>query len=931
MSNRILIISDIHIHDYPQRNPSEKFRLYQARTVAQNIIEAGKREGAEEIIIAGDIVEKAVIRPYVQAEVKYFLDTLMEHFKRGFLILGNHDVDNKTSDQEFTDSVLGVMLPPNLFYAHKRIVQLGKSSIAFCNWMPEFDLSWIPGKVDCLITHATIAYTKDDKYNSQILDESKFDIAFCGDIHKPDQTGKYVSIGIPQRCKLGDSDKCTGIIFDCDLKKWKWTDLNPQDNLLKFRITHERDEEGFDQATNTWSVYRPDNLTMDASGNITGIQVPEWSKVDELIQKIIDQNDLSEIHGEILNNVHDLDANEVDFNFTLTRLYCKNWRSIEELELFFGHGDKILVKGDNGAGKSSILTAIKYAFIENPHYKDFIRFGTSECYTEVDFIYQGNNYRIRRGKNSRGAIYGFWINGEQQKYNNSKLFSADMKIRFPFTDYMDIMFLENRKEHLLDRIKDDRKSDIISKFFKLDKIDTFHETASRLYESTANSLKTWDNELDKNQRLVKYLGDRLKSIQKPALEPQILEKKKAEGLELQNKWMVYNNYMTKTANLQGIYRSTLQSLKEYEEKIKKFRDSKIVQAEKDAYQEKYNTFSKLYQDLLGIKTTGKRLYQEKIDLDKKKVCPSCGQPIKNNKHFEAHKNELEGKIKNLVDQQNLIYKTFSDSGIGKDALTDQGSFNGMVLNSLNQEIVSRMSELNEQVRIRQDYERGKKNLESVKNQIRSLGTIPEKVILPENFMKIMSSIETDLATWRDYLKCTEELEAGEREIKKCQDEIGTIKKEMSGLRDYILLTGSTGEIYKEILTRLAETFTDNFVKYEVREFEFMKKKHLDLELYYLKSNLGFPVPYQSASSGEKSFMDINFLSKIVAGGLGLAILDEYLSDMSQTNTDNTLESICQMNLGCFIFVSHSETLPAFNNKLLGIGRNQAGITIIRNA
>ena len=101
---KILSIADIHIHDYPQRNPNEKFRLYQTRQVAQNIIETAKNEGAEILVIAGDVLEKSIIRPYVQAEVKLFLDTLMSFFRIGYIIWGNHDQDNKGSDQDFTDS-----------------------------------------------------------------------------------------------------------------------------------------------------------------------------------------------------------------------------------------------------------------------------------------------------------------------------------------------------------------------------------------------------------------------------------------------------------------------------------------------------------------------------------------------------------------------------------------------------------------------------------------------------------------------------------------------------------------------------------------------------------------------------------------------------------------------------------------------------------
>ena len=50
--SKILAIADIHLHDYPQRNSFQFQRLYQgSRIVAQNIIEVGKREGADYIEI----------------------------------------------------------------------------------------------------------------------------------------------------------------------------------------------------------------------------------------------------------------------------------------------------------------------------------------------------------------------------------------------------------------------------------------------------------------------------------------------------------------------------------------------------------------------------------------------------------------------------------------------------------------------------------------------------------------------------------------------------------------------------------------------------------------------------------------------------------------------------------------------------------------
>lgn len=915
--SKILAVADIHIHDYPQRNPSEKYRLYQSRTVCQNIIDAGKKEGCDIIVIAGDLIEKFLIRPYVQAEVKLFLDTLMKNFREGYIIWGNHCQDNKGVNSEFTDSCLSVMLPSNLYYADMKETVIDGCKIGFYNWRPEFDLTWIKDKVDVLFTHATICYSPEDNYHSQELDESKFDLAICGDIHKPAQNGKFVSIGVPQRCKMSDSEYSTGIVLDPKNKSWKWVNLNPNDNLMKFKYTDIREDEGWDPNTGTWNVYKPNNQSI--SGGVKDIKIPAWEEIGHLTDSIIIANNLQLVHSEVLQNLRDIDSKEVDFNFVITRFYCKNWRSIDEIELFFGDLDKVLITGENGSGKSSLLSAIKYAFLENPHPKDLIQFGTKECWTEVEFLYQGSQYKIQRGSKK----YGFWINGEPQKYNGKKDFEKDMHDRFPFIDYMDVYFFDSDHPKLIGDITPERKSEIISRFYKMDRIDAYNEQARILLEQYSRQGNVWREEMNKTQELLSYVEGKLQLMTLPTLSVEELKKKKAYGKMMQEKWITYNRYVTTTANLQAQKQSIQEQLEEVNTKLQSSGDISSVDRIIESIQESINWITERNRLLTEIKTEGRRVYFERQDLDKKKICPSCGQAIKSGDHLEQHKAELDQKIQELIGRQNQIYQEFWNFGIQDKAEIDSGC--RKTLGEYNHNISVEMSKKNDYLALERQQDDLTRKLGQVQETLNNIGPEPEKVELPENFMEEMGKIETDLSTWEQYDSLINDQRQALTSIQKCQKEMDLMSQAIDAYQAYIKLTGPTGLIYKEIMTKLAEQFSDNKIKYEVVQSTFRGKDHLNLESSY---NLnGNDVRYVNCSDGQRTLLDVDFLSKVVTR-MGLLIMDEFLKHLDAANHDIVLDMISQMNIGLILISSHMESIPAFNNKSLKLELNESGITKI---
>jgi DNA repair exonuclease SbcCD ATPase subunit/DNA repair exonuclease SbcCD nuclease subunit len=924
---KILAVSDLHCHDYPQRNPSERFRLYQTRTVAQNIIEVGKQEGADIIVLAGDILEKSVVRPYIQGEVKLFLDTVMANFKEGYIIWGNHDEDNRDQEQYFTDACLSVMLPGNLHYADGQIVQVGSSLVGFSNWKPVFDLSWIPGKLDVLFTHATISYSPgSDRYQSQPLDESKFDLAICGDIHSAQTIGKYVSIGIPQRCKMGDSEEQTGVIYDTEDKTWKWVNLNPHDNLLKFQYTPIQEQEGYDAPSNTWLVYKPDNVTRTAG--YSEIKVPAWEEVGNLIDDIIEANGLGVVHSEVLKNCKDIEAYEVDFDFRLTRFYCKNWRSIEELELFFGEADKILIRGKNGSGKSSLLSAIKYAFTENRFLKDFIQFDQKECVTEIEFMYQGKLCRIQRGSKK----YGLTVDGEALKYGSKKEFEEDMHRRFPFIDYMDVFFFDEDHLKLIGDIEPERKSELISKFFRLDRIDYFNSVAIGLQGELKKTVYKEQERYDNSKKLIDFIDQKMATLQLPGKTLDTLVAAKQRGMDLQKRYQDYTRFITENSQRSARLEMLRTELAKATGELEGYpalgalqvdlgnidNDITDLRGQETTVKAGQNNYLRLKSELARVTKDGGDLYEtySKIQPD---ICPTCGQPMDSGK-VEEYKASLWSKIEELLRRKAALEQEMATLG-------NAGSDLGRIQKALQELGVQRnqvQSQIQERQRLENTVTQAKSGIELLQRELETT-QIPEPVELPENFLQIMASLESGIQAWNTYNSFMQDRAQAEAEGQAAKQALDNVASGIELFEKYIKLTSTTGKIYEEIMTKLSHEFSDNQVKYEVVTYNFRKKDHLDLASFYNKS--GQWVSYQAASSGQKTVLDINFLSKIVTR-LGLLVMDEFLKSLDPENHDVCIEMISGMNVGCIMLSSHMESITAFNNKTLKLSLNGSGLTTV---
>ena len=942
--SKILAIADIHLHDYPQRNSFQFQRLYQgSRIVAQNIIEVGKREGADYIAICGDLIEKSIIRPYVMAEAYNFLHTIMSEFKEGWIIWGNHDIDAKSSDQVMTDSCLALFLPPNLKYMHQQQIELEGKKIGFNNWQPEFNLEWVKGELDMLFTHARICYKEDsDLYQSQYLDESKFKIAFCGDIHRPGQLGKYVSIGIPQRCKMSDGEKSTGVLINLPTGDWKWVDLNPNDNLMKFQYVTVPEQEGWNETFKTWNIYKPSTDKMiDPTANI---KVSGWEKIESLVNDAIGKAGLVEVHQQVLSSIPNLDAGEVDFNFTPVRFYCKNWRSIDEVEMFFEEGDKILIVGENGSGKSSLLSAIKYAFCDVrstsglSSLKPFIQFGTKDCVTEVEFMYQGNRCKLRRGTKE----YGLWINEEPMKYNSKTDFEADARRRFPFIEYMEVMIHDQDHNQFIGSLTGERLAEIISKAFKLDRIDTYNDAASILLTQLQKGASEWESKIGESKKVLGFIDSKLASIVLPSKTKEELESEKKVMVELQRKNQAWNSFVFVSSRLQAGIESKEHEKTELLEKKRAQREPSIIEAEITALRNEISGKQGRLVELGGLKNAikvkeselsriisdGKNLRSEftAIDPTRVSVCPTCRQQITPSPEtieaLKTKKEEIGKKLEEKLAEYGVVNaeleKMRNDFGNSDTEIQNINSEIGR----LNGEITKKMSEIREGNETNGKLERIERELTEWKTQLANLGA-PEKVELPTDFMEKMSNLESGLSSWNLWESGMKDKEEQEKKVAAYEKEVEGNREQQEKLKSYIKLTGPTGVIYEEVMKKLVSQFNDNTVSYEVNVREFRKKDHLTLVPQFF--NNGNWVSYEACSGGQKTVLDIHFLSKII-NRVGILILDEFLKHLDPSNHDLCLDMIQGMSIGCTFISSHMESIAAFNNKTCSLSLNQSGLT-----
>lgn len=465
---KVLITADVHIDDFPSYNYEKKSRLNQYITLANRIVELGKIHNCSEVWILGDLVNKPTSRGYVLHVAKQFLKILSNNFEYVRIILGNHDSDSKSQSLDFNTSQVTLLDYPNLVYMDKKIMEIDGHLIGWMNWYPTQDLEWLEDKhLDVLLGH----YTKSDLFG-QDIDDSKFDIMIHGDIHNRQEIGKFISVGNPIPIDFNSlCDDADVLIFDTESLKWSRVLVDPDHTrFLQMHYTENKAEEGF-HGPLEYKVYKPRiNFTDEESSQEKSVT---WNDIDQLIRRLCEEDKILYVHDKVESNC--VPYSEIDFNFQLKKFHIHGYRSIVDMIIDFNKGDRIVLLGDNGSGKSSIIRSMKGVFEKNSYLKNEQSDLCEDQLLELSLVYQNKLYEITKGNTCMLVI-----DGQEEQYSSKLEFEKILKEKLPFIEYLDLLFITSNVLNL-GQFTSNRRIDLISKFYRLDRINAYWKTAIDLY------------------------------------------------------------------------------------------------------------------------------------------------------------------------------------------------------------------------------------------------------------------------------------------------------------------------------------------------------------------------------------------------------------------------------------------------------------------
>lgn len=500
--SKFLIMSDLHIHDFTHHNlfNDKDFRLNQFITLAHRVIEIALENNCDYLVLAGDITHRPLINSKVGHIISEFFKILHKNFNKDhlFYILGQHDLNTKTQEQNYNDSLIHI-ITEHASYMNKKIISLDNHTIAFNNWQPIQDFSFIETPVDLLIGHVTLS-----TMFGQDIDDTKYKLGIFGDIHNPVTIGHSHSINVPIQHHISDSTEGSVVVINIDTMDWK-------------RVLVDEDSSRF------LRIYYDDVIPSKFIDNKFCVQVTRPTAavnmeyvhrsidLDVVISDIVNAADVKEIHSEVTTLIDRTGTEPLNLNFKINTVNIQNFRSIKKY-IYTAICGITAITGYNGSGKSSLMQAINYAFRPPKSSRNLTNKNSNSLKITMDLDYNGRNHVFSRSIEGASGSLDYFVNGEAIPATSITERNDILNTNLPFINIFDILYRSQGAPYLLSDYGYADRIELINKILGLGIIDRYFQSSNTILKSKKNLISELDDKLLKQSGIIEGLSDNFELI-----------------------------------------------------------------------------------------------------------------------------------------------------------------------------------------------------------------------------------------------------------------------------------------------------------------------------------------------------------------------------------------------------------------------------------
>ena len=660
----------------------------------------------------------------------------------------------------------------------------------------------------------------------------------------------------------------------------------------------------------------------------------------------------------------------------LRGLRLENIRSYNSAEISFPEG-AVLLSGDIGSGKSTILLAMDFALfgIQKPDLPgaSLLRHGKEQGSVELTFEVGGKEYSIlrtlKRKKDTVTQSSGHIIAGGAKKELTARELRAfvlellgypsealkkNSALIYRYTVYTP----QEQMRHIIEADPDERL-DLIRRLFGIDKYKRIAENAETFarelrgkVREISGSVQDLDEKQSRRKELAKEREEGAKELkelgEKIKLEQAILDKKKKELDALQDKIETVNKKKQDYASLKAEFdalngekarlRKAVEDaepkLKELEEKLAAFKDLKKPEMGADEITSKISSLEKSAREALSKRSSLETEVASLSQILEKGVCGTCKQRVADRASFKKSIDAKKSEIEALRKQDD---KMRADLEKLRRQQEESQKYESRIREK--KALGERKKDLTDQkLHYTQDIASCQKKLKELADKINAIAREIKGDTLSQDFREKQRKFE-QLRKVRDGLQMKESAArqkvAGlEERMKSLGEEIKdklakkrlmeSYKRHNDWLRDFFVRLMAT--IERHVMVSVQQEFNSLFQKwFSTLVMDDNMSARVDDNFSVIIEQNGYETEYSFMSGGERTAIALAYrlaLNRVINDLIekiktkDLLILDEPTDGFSNDQMDSVRDVLRELDNKQTIIVSHEPKIESFVDSVM---------------